>query len=177
MLVREETISNPFFLLRNLTTVGIDADNEVLGIVHEVLDDWKSWKAPIPPREHTALYARIGTLYLDARAQRELVIALAQTYLQADPPINLAYLPHVGRLHSLWAAKSAQPELLATSLAAHSEDLPSWWEEKSALMDSNSQVWRDGQARQAALSADRARLRGLLVWVMGELKLLESEED
>ena len=40
-------------------------DVECLGIVHDLLDDWKTWKAPV--RKQESLYDAIGELFVKAR--------------------------------------------------------------------------------------------------------------
>ena len=52
-------------------------DVDTLGIVHTLLDDWKTWKAPVDASQHDKLYAKIGELYRALHRLQGLRHALA----------------------------------------------------------------------------------------------------
>src|SRR5262249_50281580 len=37
-------------------------DVDTLGLVHDLLGDWDTWRAPVPGEQHDALYARLAEL-------------------------------------------------------------------------------------------------------------------
>jgi len=150
-------------------------DVECLGIVHDVLDDWKTWVAPVPPTQHDELYGRIGEIFLDLRAERELGQALAATLFQADPPLAATYRPHRDRMHALWAAVGCSPAALVKELPATHADLEEFWMERGKALDSDLALWEAGGVRRAALAADGETVRRTLVWVMRQLDLLSDD--
>jgi hypothetical protein len=150
-------------------------DVECLGIVHEILGDWKSWVAPVPPTQHDELYARIGEVYLDLRAEREMGQALAATYLQADPPLAATYLAHRGRLHALWAQVGCNPSALVEDVPVTDEGLEKFWAIRGKALDSDLALWQAGGVRQAALAADSVKVRETLIWVMRQLDLIPGD--
>ncbi|HIK59099.1 MAG TPA: hypothetical protein EYF98_00195 [Planctomycetes bacterium] len=150
-------------------------DVECLGVVHDVLGDWKSWVAPVPPTQHDALYARIAEVYLDLRAEREMGQALAATYLQAEPPLAATYLAHRGRLHALWAQVGCDPSVLVGEIPTTDEGLEEFWITRGKALDSDLTLWQAGGVRRAALAADAIKVRETLVWVMRQLELLPGE--
>jgi hypothetical protein len=150
-------------------------DVECLGIVHEVLGDWKSWVAPVPPTQHDALYARIGELFIDLRAEREMGQALAATYLQGEPPLAATYQAHRDRLHALWAQVGCDPSALVDDLPTTDEGLEEFWTTRGKALDSDLALWQAGGVRRAALVADAVKVRETLVWVMRQLELLPGD--
>jgi hypothetical protein len=150
-------------------------DVECLGIVHEVLGDWKSWVAPVPPTQHDELYARIGEVYLDLRAEREMGQALAATYLQAEPPLAATYLAHRGRMHALWAQVGCNPSVLVEDIPVTDEELETFWTVRGKALDSDLALWQAGSVRRAALEADAVKVRETLVWVMRKMDLIPGD--
>jgi hypothetical protein len=150
-------------------------DVECLGIVHDVLGDWTSWVAPVPPTQHVALYARIEEVFLDLRAEREMGQALAATYLQAEPPLAATYLAHRDRMHALWAQVGCDPSALVDDLPATDEGLDEFWTTRGKELDSDLDLWQAGGVRRAALAADAVKVRETLVWVMRQLELIADD--
>jgi hypothetical protein len=150
-------------------------DVECLGIVHDVLGDWKSWVAPVPPTKHDELYERIGLIFLDLRTERELGQALAATYFQADPPLAATYLAHRDRMHALWAQVGCDPAVLVADLPTTDEQLEKFWSVRGKALDSDLALWEAGGVRRAALAADGHKVRSTLVRVMRNLKLLSGD--
>lgn len=150
-------------------------DVECLGIVHEVLGDWKSWVAPVPPTQHDALYARIEEIFVDLRAEREMGQALAATYLQGEPPLAATYQAHRDRLHALWAQVGSNPSALVDDLPTTDAGLEEFWTTRGKALDSDLALWQAGGVRRAALEADAVKVRETLVWVMRQLDLLPGD--
>lgn len=150
-------------------------DVECLGIVHEVLGDWKSWIAPVPPTQHDALYERIGEVFVDLRAEREFGQALAATYFQAEPPLAATYRAHRGRMHALWAQVGCNPSVLVEYLPTTDKGLEIFWTTRGKELDSDLELWQAGGVRRAALAADATKVRETLVWVMRQLELLPGD--
>jgi hypothetical protein len=138
-------------------------DVDTLGIVHDVLGDWKTWKAPV--REQDSLYARIGELFQDARRHRGLRHALAQTYLVGAPSLRDGYGANLDALHALWESAASMPAELLPRLP----DAKGWeafldgW---LARCDAEPELLRAGVRRRAVLESDAAAVRAALARVM-----------
>jgi hypothetical protein len=148
-------------------------DVDSLGIVHDVLDEWRRWVAPVPASRHDALYERIGELYLDARRYRGLREALADLYLIGEPAELGTYETSRTRLHALWDHHRSDP----AELAAELPDAKRW---EAYLRDWNKRCLRDsklvaaGRTREATLAADARAVTATLAWVLGELGAFEE---
>ena len=140
-------------------------DVECLGIVHDVLGDRRTWKAPVPASQHDALYARIEELFQPAHRHRGLRHALARAYLIADPVMRDGYSPHVERFHAVWDSVSSDPAKLAEALPSSAE-WSGWLEGWIERLKTDRALLEKGQVRQATLAADQARVREVLVSVM-----------
>ncbi len=148
-------------------------DVECLGIVHDILGEWKRWVAPVPPTEHEALYDLLGELFLRAYHHRSLREALARTYLQADPALPAALGPHCTRLHALWDRHASDPAALAKVLPGGPEgpdesDWDGFWERLIQSVDGDEEALAAGVGRRATLAGDARRVRATLVRVMRE---------
>src|SRR5262249_29966935 len=91
-------------------------DVDCLGIVHSVLDDWKTWRAPVPATKHEALYDRIGKIFVDAHRHRSLRRALATVFLEGSPALRDGFVDSVGNFHALWEDCGSTPAELAKRL-------------------------------------------------------------
>lgn len=91
-------------------------DVDTLGIVHEVLDEWQRWKAPVPTAQHGELYKTIGDLFQRARRSRELRLTLAELYLAPSTVLRKGYETQTLNLQALWAAVESDPARLAREL-------------------------------------------------------------
>ena len=155
-------------------------DVECLGLVHDLLGDWDTWIAPIPAAEHDRLYARIGEFFVRARRHRALRTALARSFLVADPVMRDGYGPSTDRLHSFWDRHRSEPGQLVGSIpdgmpsGAGAEEWKDWWEETSRALDNDLTAYQAGQARKAALQADSAKVRKVLIGVMREYGALDG---
>ena len=149
-------------------------DVECLGIVHDLLDDWRTWAAPVPPTEHDRLYARIGEFFAQVRRHRGLRTALARAYLTGVPVMRDGYGPNTDRLHSLWDKHRSDPASLLEILPGEDDDWLDWWEATSKAVDDDLEAFKAGQNRRATLEQDAARVRRLLVGVMTEYGALDD---
>lgn len=143
-------------------------DVECLGIVHDVLDDWKTWKAPIPASRHDQLYGRLGEIFQSARRHRGMRTALARSYLQATPVMRDGYGPSIDRLHGLWELHESDPEALAKALPEEDEEWEEWWANLYFRIDKVVEVVEKARVRRRTLESNAGRVRGVLVAVMRE---------
>lgn len=140
-------------------------DVECLGIVHDVLDDWRTWRAPIPSSKHAALYARIGELFQAAHRHRGLRHALARAYLVGEPVLRDSYGPHVERLHVVWDVHASDPVRLAAELPAPA-DWRTWLEGWALRCKEEPELLERGRVRARTLAADQRRVRETLAVVL-----------
>jgi hypothetical protein len=148
-------------------------DVDCLGIVHEVLGDWTTWRSIVPSSQHEALYRRIGELYVPARAQRELRNALARCFL-SSAEVGPAWSDVLDNLHALWEDCASTPATLAARLpsaAASRPDAPAWKEWLAAWVaecHERGEIFQRGRARRATLAEDGAAIRATLLRVLEE---------
>ncbi len=148
-------------------------DVDVLGLVHDLEDEWKRWRAPISPSQHPKLYAHVGEdLFAPAHQHRGLREALARCYFVGDAELDDGYGPNLERFHALWEFHGASPEELL-------EKLPSaktWkrfldgWVKKT---NRDKKLLAKGQNRRAALAAEAREDYATLVRVMREFGALD----
>jgi len=142
-------------------------DVECLGIVHDVLGDWKKWKAPVDPSQHKKLYGRIGELFAAARRHRGLRTALARTFASAEPVLADGYDASLATLHALWVGAENDPARLAPKLP-DPDDWLSWLEQRGKELTRERELGNAVQERRRVLAANAAEVRARLVWVMRE---------
>jgi hypothetical protein len=147
-------------------------DVDTLGIVHTVLDDWKTWVAPVSPAQHDDLYGKLGELFKAAHRHRGLRHALAQTYLVGSATLRDGYAPHLDGFHALWEKHRSTPAELVPTLPAATK-----WEkfltDWSKRYRSDSKLARGGQTRRATLDSDAAAVRATLLGVLTEFGAYE----
>lgn len=150
-------------------------DVDTLGIVHSVLDDWKTWVAPVPATQQEALYDRIGDLYKDAHRHRGLRHALARTYLVGSAAMRDGYAPHRDGFQALWDTHRSIPTGLLPELPdpAKWEKFLSAWAKRCR---SDSKLAKAGQNRRATLDRDASAVRGALLNVLTEFGAYERIE-
>lgn len=144
-------------------------DVDTLGIIHEVLDDWKSWKAPVTSQG--PLYDKLTEIYVPARRHRGLRLALARTYLTGSAVLRDSYEGNLVRFHALWEKYASEPGKLAEALPesdAWADWLGAWVKE----VDASPELLEAGRVRLATLDRDARTVRALLVRVMRELGAL-----
>lgn len=140
-------------------------DVECLGVVHDVLEDWSTWRAPVPSARHRALYARLGELFGAAHRHRSLRHALARTYLSAHPALRDGHAPHLERFHAIWDHASSDPARLSLELA-EAQDEHGWLARWIERLKESPELLERGRVRQAALAADQRRVREVLALVL-----------
>ena len=149
-----------------------DIDN--LGIVHDVLGEWKKWVAPVPAgSKQRKLYETVGELFQDVHRQRGLAEALAGTYAMGSPPLRDGYSASLDALHWLWESAGGEPVKLAPEMPE-----PDDW--KAFLADAAKTAGKSANAeraalRRATLDADARTVRAELVRVMREAGALRAE--
>jgi hypothetical protein len=142
-------------------------DVECLGIVHDVLDNWRTWKAPV--RKQKSLYETIGELFTPLRQHRGLRRALAEAYLSSDKSLLGDYASN--QLQALWEDCASTPPTLFKRLP----DSKSW---KRFLDDWNERLTEDAELHQKARlrsnSLDRSatNTRAILLRILRENELL-----
>jgi hypothetical protein len=144
----------------------------VLGVVHEVLDDWSTWKAVLPTSQHEAIYNCVGKLFLPAKRYRGLRSAIAACYLASEPALREGYPPQIDRFHALWELHASMPDKLAPELpdgAGWQEFLVAWGEKA----DRDQALMRKMQARRKTLADDALRIRSLAQKLIRESGALE----
>jgi hypothetical protein len=144
-------------------------DVDALGIVHEVLDDWKHWTAPIPPAQHEPLYKRLGELFKTCKRSRELRLSLADLFLAPGAAPRPGYETLTLNFQALWAGFDSDPVKLA-------KDLPSgenWEAYLTSLTDHCLQDYKYysfGRRRAAQLRRDGEQLGKALSAALAEGK-------
>jgi hypothetical protein len=150
-------------------------DVDILGVVHDVDNQWKRWVAPVPASQHDALYEHVGALFQDARRHRGLRTALAMCYLAGSAKLRDGYAGHLDGLHSLWDAHASTPELVRAQLpdVDHWSEFLEHWGERC---DKDRELGAAGVNRRRTLDHDAAQLRALVVGRLTELGALERKQ-
>ena len=151
-------------------------DVDVLGIVHTVLDEWDRYVAPVPGSKHQRLYSEVGELFTAARRYRGLREAIASTYLIGTPLSPDGYNSALVRFHAMWETHRSDPAALAKELPAESEAWTGFLEGWAERCREDPELYRAAVRRQEALTADSARVRATLVWVLEQLGAFERTE-
>jgi hypothetical protein len=143
-----------------------DVDN--LGIVHELLDDWKSWIAPVPGTQHDEFYDTVEELFVRAQRYRGLREALARAYLRGSAVPGDAYRANLVVLNAIWESVSSTPSALVGELPG-AEDRDDYVEGWHKRLEEDSELEATARKRIAWLDASRDEVRGVLVRVLREL--------
>lgn len=150
-------------------------DIDVLGVVHTVLDDWKSWVAPVPDTQHSRLYGKVGELFLGARRHRELREALARAYFNAEPvyPGRFTRSDDL-RFHGFWEYHSSAPEPAGEDLpGATEEQRDDWLRQQFTRLGEDADLLSRTRGRLQGLQSSKDLVRGRLRAVMADLQLLQ----
>ena len=145
-------------------------DVECLGIIHDLLDDWKTWRAPV--RKQESLYDAIGDLFVKAQQHRGLRHALAITYFTGAKAPLAEYGSNHMQFHALWEECTSIPENLVERLP----DEKSW---RSFLEDWRDHVKDDSalqakaQVRWKSLARSEEKTRGLVLRILKENELIK----
>jgi len=147
-------------------------DVDVLGVVHEVTDEWKRWVAPVPSRQHEELYDRVNELFAEARRFSALRSALARAYFTGTSELRDGYTFHLDRLHSLWDAHASMPAELASKLEGPGAS-PTFLEEWALKCEKDLALREAGRVRRARLDLEAARIRAVLARGLQEFGAFE----
>ena len=136
-------------------------DVDVLGIVHDVLNDWNRWIAPVPGSQHDALYKLINELFTTCKQSRELRLVLADLFLFPGAPPRVGYEKLVLNLQALWASAESDPAKLAP-LLPDGKQWASFLAELTARCQKDFKFFGQGRRRAAQLRLDAEALRKVL---------------
>jgi hypothetical protein len=137
-------------------------DVDTLGIVHDVLNDWDTWKSIVPPDQFDSLYAKIGELFVRAHHHRSLRENLARAYLCGSTELRDGYQHNLERFHALWEEARSTPSDLAARLPS-SEKWGEFLQELGTRLDSDETAFLKGVRRHFALDDDSRQVRALLL--------------
>jgi hypothetical protein len=151
-------------------------DVDCLGVIHTVLDDWKTWSAPVKAKEQDPLYERIGELFNDAYLHRSLRHALARTFLGGSVVLRDGYTMQINRLHTLWEENASTPKELVQMLP-DAESYGDFLDEWGRLTDKHPEKLAAGKRRRGTLDQGHATIRATLVRVLEELEAQLEEAD
>ena len=142
-------------------------DVDCLGIVNTVLDDWTTWTSVVPGHRQESLYQRIGELFQPAHRHRELRVAIAATFLEANPGLCCGYEGSIGNFHALWEDCASTPATLRARLPSADgwKDFLAGWVERCTK---DGALYQRGLARQATLASEGATIRAVLDGVLEE---------
>ena len=144
-------------------------DVECLGIVHDLLDDWKTWRAPV--RKQQPLYDKIGELFFPARQHRGLRHALAVAYLVGDSGALGAYSSNHHQLHALWEECASTPPRLTQQLPP-SKGWRAFLEGWREHVDGAQGLQAKARNRHLALDRSALATRALILRILRENELL-----
>ena len=136
-------------------------DVECLGLLHILLDDWKSFTAPVPGNRQKPLYQKIEELFLPIYRARSLQTALARSYLIAAPKLDDGYAGTETFLHHRWELASSDPAKLQGELPA-AKKWESWMKQGQKKLRRDEAALALAQGRQQHLAYGEAQVR--LVW-------------
>ncbi|MCE9594367.1 MAG: hypothetical protein K8S98_09235 [Planctomycetes bacterium] len=140
-------------------------DVDSLGIIHDLSNDWTTWKSVVPEEQHQALYQRIGELFTPALHFRGLRENLARTFVCGTTELRDGYQQHFDNFQSLWESVSSNPADLAVLLP----DDAKW---SDFLLKLTSQVKTDEQLalrgirRRYTLDQNGEQVRANLYWLL-----------
>lgn len=149
-------------------------DVDVLGIVHELLDEWKKWTAPVPDTQHKKLYGEVGDLWTEAYQHRSLREAFATSFLRGKALPANSYASMTLAFNAKWEEHSSDPHKLLDELPE-----PKKWEKYTKdltgdIAKSSKKKYRDaGQVRLDYLEYERYKVKATLVWVMTQYGALK----
>jgi hypothetical protein len=91
-------------------------DVDTLGIIHDLLGDWDTWKSMVPESQHESLFGKLGELVRPAIHHRGLRHNLARTFVCGSTELRDQYQPQLDGFHALWESVSSDPAALAAQL-------------------------------------------------------------
>jgi hypothetical protein len=142
-------------------------DVDTLGIVHTVLGDHKTWKAPVPATQHEKLFDKIGEIFLAAQRHRDLRHALATTYLEGSAILGGGYEGYLDNFHALWEDAKSTPAELAPRLP-NSEKRADFLAAWTARCHKDGDLWISAVRRHKTLDSEGDAVRDLLLRLLDE---------
>lgn len=147
-------------------------DVDVLGVVHDVLDEWNKWKAPVPESQHRVLYEKVGAIFQGARRHRGLRAAYARSYLCGARELEPLYAVCIERLNFAWESCSSDPVALAKTLPRSAD-----WNEHLAKLEErmlkSPEERAKAQSRWATIEREAAQMREMWIGILRERKAFE----
>ncbi len=134
-------------------------DVECLGLLHTLLDDWKSFVAPVSRQK--PLYRKIEGLYVPMHRARSLQTALARTYLLSAPQLDDGYAGTENFLHHLWETANSDPQRLRPELPT-SKAWERWMERGQKRLRAKEKDLAQALGRRQHLAYGEAQVRA--VW-------------
>ena len=142
-------------------------DVDTLGIVHDVLGDWKRWVAPVTQQD--SLYETIGALFQPAHHHAGLRRALAWCYLDGDAVLRDGYAGALDNLHALWDEHRSDPAELAPKLPA-AKDWSAFLEGWTKRCHAEGELYQRGRVRHATLANDARAVQATALRVLTEFE-------
>jgi hypothetical protein len=145
-------------------------DVECLGIIHDLLDDWKTWRAPV--RKQESLYDAIGDLFVKAQQHRGLRHALAITYFTGAKAPLAEYGSNHMQFHALWEECTSIPKSLVERLPGE-KTWRSFLEDWRDHVKDDSGLQAKAQVRWKSLSRSEEKTRELALRILKENELIK----
>ncbi|MSR63731.1 MAG: hypothetical protein EXS08_14995 [Planctomycetes bacterium] len=136
-------------------------DVDTLGIVHDVLNEWRRWVAPVPSTQHDGLYKLLGEIFQAVKRSRELRYTLADLYLAPAPQLRKGYETNAQNLQALWSAHASEPAKLAEVLP-DGKGWESFLSELVGKCQADYKFYGQGRRRAAQLRVDAVELNKAL---------------
>jgi hypothetical protein len=136
-------------------------DVDTLGLLHELMDEWKRWVAPVAASQQQPLYELLNSYSLQCIRSRQLREMVADLYLAARPTVPAGYESLVFNLHAQWALVDDRPDRMARALPAGRER-DAFLEALTKRCLEEPAVYASGRARAARLQQDVIGLRKVL---------------
>lgn len=147
-------------------------DVDVLGIVHDVLGEWRRWIAPLPESDHDPLYARIGEMYVAGHRHRALRCALARTFLCGDAVLRDGYQGVLSNFHALWEKHGSTPSALRDALP-RPDDVSTFVDDWVAQCKKDKALFQAGLVRQKTLADDARAVRSAVTRMLTDFRAFE----
>lgn len=150
-------------------------DVDSLGLVHEIANDWTTWKAVVTDVEQPSLYAKVGELFTPAHRHRALRTNLARTFLCGTTELRDRYQHNLDNFHALWEGASSDPAVLAKTLP----DSAHWAEFLDGTykrLQANPAEAVRGFTRHKVLDLDMLQVRERLLYVLEQFGAIARVE-
>lgn len=145
-------------------------DIDVLGLLHDLENDWTSWKAPIPALAHPKVYGRINELFKSPRVYRELREAVATAYLAGSIEMPPTYTTYRASFNALWEDAGRVADVGERLPDSASRD--AWVDAWNAKVKETAGLGPAGEERARQLERDEQGVRAILIDVLRQMKVL-----